>query len=125
MGQQLKRHKNEDYTTICILAFVGSMHEKFVVYPFVGSAIYNQQQLAFLAASGIAGGVTIHIKPTNQHSLIIVIRCVCVMLYSRAGVRFTALAINRLIGLFADLNKRFSVVFRRRYVGASILLIFI
>jgi len=34
-----------------ILAIRGSMHEKFVVYPFVKEdAIYNQQQLAFLAA---------------------------------------------------------------------------
>jgi succinylglutamate desuccinylase len=46
-------------------AIRGSMHEKFVVYPFVEDAIYNQQQLAFLAASGIEAVLLSHQSTTT------------------------------------------------------------
>ena len=46
-------------------AIRGSMHEKFVVYPFVENAIYNQQQLAFLAASGIDAVLLSHQSTTT------------------------------------------------------------
>ncbi|MFQ3187384.1 MAG: succinylglutamate desuccinylase, partial [Marinomonas primoryensis] len=46
-------------------AIRGSMHEKFVVYPFVENGIYNQQQLAFLAASGIEAVLLSHQSTTT------------------------------------------------------------
>ena len=48
-------------------AIRGSVHEKFVVYPYVESAIYNKEQLAFLSASGIDAVLLSH-QPTTTFS---------------------------------------------------------
>jgi succinylglutamate desuccinylase len=48
-------------------AIRGSMHEKFVVYPFVENAHYSQQQLAFFAASEIEAVLLSH-QPTTTFS---------------------------------------------------------
>ena len=48
-------------------AIRGSVHEKFVVYPYVENAIYNKDQLAFLAASGIDAVLLSH-QPTTTFS---------------------------------------------------------
>lgn len=48
-------------------AIRGSMHEKFVVYPYVENAVYNKEQLAFLAASGINAVLLSH-QPTTTFS---------------------------------------------------------
>jgi succinylglutamate desuccinylase len=48
-------------------AIRGSMHEKFVVYPYVKNAVYNKEQLAFLSASGINAVLLSH-QPTTTFS---------------------------------------------------------
>ena len=48
-------------------AIRGSVHEKFVVYPYVENSIYNKEQLAFLAASGIDAVLLSH-QPTTTFS---------------------------------------------------------
>ncbi|WP_421849270.1 succinylglutamate desuccinylase [Marinomonas sp.] len=48
-------------------AIRGSVHEKFVVYPYVENGIYNKEQLAFLAASGIDAVLLSH-QPTTTFS---------------------------------------------------------
>uniref|UniRef100_A6VUC3 Succinylglutamate desuccinylase n=1 Tax=Marinomonas sp. (strain MWYL1) TaxID=400668 RepID=A6VUC3_MARMS len=48
-------------------AIRGSVHEKFVVYPYVENAIHNKEQLAFLAASGIDAVLLSH-QPTTTFS---------------------------------------------------------
>ena len=48
-------------------AIRGSVHEKFAVCPFVEDSIYNQTQLAFLAASGIDAILLSH-QPTTTFS---------------------------------------------------------
>ena len=60
-AQQMKLHY--DLHT----AIRGSVHEKFVVYPFVKDGIYNQEQLGFLAASGIDAVLLSH-QPTTTFS---------------------------------------------------------
>lgn len=44
-----------------------SEYEKFAVYPFIGDAAYDQQQLAFLAASGLDAVLLSH-QPTTTFS---------------------------------------------------------
>ncbi|NLQ18301.1 succinylglutamate desuccinylase [Marinomonas sp. M1K-6] len=46
-------------------AIRGSVHEKFVIYPFVEKAVYNKQQLGFLAASGIEAVLLSHQSTTT------------------------------------------------------------
>lgn len=46
-------------------AIRGSVYEKFVVYPFVEQAVYNKQQLAFFAASGIEAVLLSHQSTTT------------------------------------------------------------
>ncbi len=48
-------------------AIRGSEYEKFVVYPFIGDAAYDKEQLAFLAASGIDAVLLSH-QPTTTFS---------------------------------------------------------
>ncbi|MFI8622040.1 succinylglutamate desuccinylase [Marinomonas sp. NPDC078689] len=48
-------------------AIRGSEYEKFVVHPFIGDAPYDQQQLGFLAASGIDAVLLSH-QPTTTFS---------------------------------------------------------
>ncbi|WP_137170311.1 succinylglutamate desuccinylase [Marinomonas sp. FW-1] len=48
-------------------AIRGSMHEKFVVYPYVENSVYNKEQLAFLAACGINAVLLSH-QPTTTFS---------------------------------------------------------
>mgnify|MGYP000595575998 CR=1 FL=1 len=48
-------------------AIRGSVHEKFAVHPFVNNALYNKQQLAFLAACGIEAVLLSH-QPTTTFS---------------------------------------------------------
>jgi succinylglutamate desuccinylase len=48
-------------------AIRGSEFEKFVVYPYVAPAVYQQQQLAFLAAAGIQAVLLSH-QPTTTFS---------------------------------------------------------
>ena len=46
-------------------AIRGSVHEKFAVYPFVENGIYNKEQLAFLAASGMNAVLLSHQATTT------------------------------------------------------------
>lgn len=48
-------------------AIRGSVYEKFAVYPYVENGVYNQEQLAFLAASGIDAVLLSH-QPTTTFS---------------------------------------------------------
>ena len=60
-GEQVRLHY--DLHT----AIRGSMHEKFVVHPFVEKAVYDKEQLAFLASSGIEAVLLSH-QPTTTFS---------------------------------------------------------
>lgn len=48
-------------------AIRGSVYEKFAVYPYVKNGVYNKEQLAFLAASGIDAVLLSH-QPTTTFS---------------------------------------------------------